>query len=490
MSRRHRVQATVAGAAVAALPLLTLAAVPAQAATPPSRSSMMPAVASYLATRGTTVSVAVYDADTGEEFTYNPSTLHYTASIAKVDILSTLMAHQQATGQPLSYSNQILAQQMIMQSNNTAATELWNEDGGGPGVAAYNAANGGLPSTTMGSGGYWGLTTTTAPDQVQLVKWLAYGDRVLTPDSRAYPLSLMRLVEPTEDWGVSYGVPAGVSVALKNGWLPVGSATNWQVNSIGYINGQGRNYVVAVLTAHDPSMDYGIQTISGVSAILYHHLGGVTAPVPVAAPVGLSPSVAQAYVTKLYPAILQRGVDPAGLAAWSGALEQGTLTPLQVATALTNSGEYHADVVRTAYEAYLGRPADSGGLAAFTGLLARGGTQQQVIASLVASGEFYADSGSTPTGFITRVYERVLHRTPDAAGESTWLHLLSQGVPRTTVAADFLASGEYRTDLVESLYQSALHRAPSTTELDQGITELGQGVNSAQLLAALGAELV
>ena len=72
--------------------------------------------------------------------------------------------------------------------------------------------------------------------------------------------------------GVSAGVAGGVSVALKNGWVPLTGATDWEVNSIGRIKGDGRMYLIAILTAHDPSQAYGIETIEGLSTIVWSDL--------------------------------------------------------------------------------------------------------------------------------------------------------------------------------------------------------------------------
>jgi hypothetical protein len=47
------------------------------------------------------------------------------------------------------------------------------------------------------------------------------------------------------------------------------------VNSIGSVNGHGRNYVLAVLTTHDPAssgLNYGIDTIQHVSQRIWNNL--------------------------------------------------------------------------------------------------------------------------------------------------------------------------------------------------------------------------
>jgi hypothetical protein len=70
---------------------------------------------------------------------------------------------------------------------------------------------------------------------------------------------------------VSGGVPPGTTIAVKNGWLPFGA--NWQIDSIGWIDGHGRDYVLAVLTAANPSEAYGIDTIQGIASYMYQSLG-------------------------------------------------------------------------------------------------------------------------------------------------------------------------------------------------------------------------
>ena len=117
-----------------------------------------------------------------------------------------------------------------------------------------------------------GLTTTTARDEVILVSRFAYPNGVLSSVSRQYGLSLMENIESDQGWGVSGGVPPGTRIALKNGWLPLGPS-NWQIDSIGWIDGHGRNYVLAVLTADNPSEAYGIDTIEGIASYIYRSRG-------------------------------------------------------------------------------------------------------------------------------------------------------------------------------------------------------------------------
>jgi hypothetical protein len=59
-------------------------------------------------------------------------------------------------------------------------------------------------------------------------------------------------------------------VAIKNGWLPLDSANNdWQINSVGWISGNGRDYLIAVLTTRNPTEQYGIDTIDQLAAMVW-----------------------------------------------------------------------------------------------------------------------------------------------------------------------------------------------------------------------------
>jgi hypothetical protein len=65
-----------------------------------------------------------------------------------------------------------------------------------------------------------------------------------------------------------------VTVALKNGWLPLNDdSTDWQINSEGWVSGDGRDYLISVLSTGNPTEQYGIDTISEVSSLIWAALG-------------------------------------------------------------------------------------------------------------------------------------------------------------------------------------------------------------------------
>jgi hypothetical protein len=239
------------------------------------------AAASSATSRSGSLLAAVYDVRTGQSWHLGDGPAQAEASVVKLDILETLLARQGSSA--LSAGDESLSQSMIEDSDNDAATSLWDEAGGAPGIGAYNDSaglTGTTPSACVTCAGFawpgWGLTTTVPADQLALLKQLIVpGPRpLLSGAQRSYALSLMENVAADQRWGVSGGIPAGVTVALKNGWLPLtGANTDWQVNSVGWVSGDGRDYLIAVFTTGNPSMQYGIDTINALSARVWTALG-------------------------------------------------------------------------------------------------------------------------------------------------------------------------------------------------------------------------
>ncbi len=266
----------------AVTPRLTTVVAPA-----PSPSASHPAhadpfgttAASYLSARSGTVLAAVYDLRTGQTWRLGSGPPQAEASVVKLDILETLLAERGGSA-GLASGDRSLAQLMIEDSDNDAATSLWYEVGGPDKIRAFNVAAGltrTAPSSCVVCPGFawpgWGLTTTVPTDQIALLRELVEPGALLTAADRSYALSLMENVTPSQRWGVSGGVPAGVTVALKNGWLPLDSSdTNWQINSVGWISGRGRDYLMAVLTTGNPTEQYGISTIDGLGAIIWRDM--------------------------------------------------------------------------------------------------------------------------------------------------------------------------------------------------------------------------
>jgi hypothetical protein len=228
--------------------------------------SFLDTIAGYSATRADNVTVGVYDIATGRTYAYRSGRVEYTASTVKVDILATLLHQTQAHG-PLSPELQALAVPMIEDSLDSAADALWDQLGP-PAIGAFDRAAG-LTATVPPAVGWWAATPTTVEDRLALLRTVVFPNTLLTPVSRAYVLYLMEHVTPLQDWGATGGVPAGVTVALKNGFALV---ADWQMNTTGWVDGDGRDYLIAVLTNGNETEAYGIETVNTISAIIWRAL--------------------------------------------------------------------------------------------------------------------------------------------------------------------------------------------------------------------------
>jgi hypothetical protein len=206
--------------------------------------------------------LAVLDLTTSQWVSYNGNQEFITASIAKADILATLLYQAQQDKGSLSAHEQSLATLMIEDSDNDAATALWDDAGEASGVAAANEVFG-LKDTTPGPGIKWGITTTTANDQIRLLRQIFATPSKLSASSQAYIRHLMYHVSSEQAWGVPVTADSGTDFAVKNGWLPAPKL--WAINSIGSVTHSGDHLLVAVLSHYNYSMGGGIAVVQGIA---------------------------------------------------------------------------------------------------------------------------------------------------------------------------------------------------------------------------------
>jgi hypothetical protein len=231
----------------------------------------------YLAGRRGQVEADVYDLSTGQQWTLGQQAPQAEESVVKLEILEAVLNQRTAQRVVLSLTEQELTPPMIEQSDNEAATTLWGDVGGTKGMRAFDHKVGLVhtsPSNCLQCPGSswpgWGLTTTTPQDQITLLRQLVQLSGVLDRNDQKYALHLLENVTLSQRWGVSGGVPAGVMVALKNGWLPLDAGnSDWQINSVGWVSGDGRNYLMAVLSTGNPSEQYGIDTLNHLGAMVW-----------------------------------------------------------------------------------------------------------------------------------------------------------------------------------------------------------------------------
>ncbi|MFB8248127.1 serine hydrolase [Streptomyces sp. NPDC001046] len=274
--RRARVLAVAVGTGV--LVPLVAAATPAAAAPPPVTCTSARAglaakltkdITAALATRKGTVAVGLHDRSTNTTCTLRAGTAYDSASVVKVTVLAALLWDAKRTNRYLTDREAGLAKAMITKSDNTATSTLWKQLGLTK-IRNFLAAAG-MTQTRPGADGYWGLTQITVTDEQKLLKLITGRNTVLSDNSRAYILKLMGQVVSSQRWGTPYGVPSGVTVAVKNGWLQR-SSNGWRVHSIGAFKGGGHDYVMTVLTHGNSTMNYGIATIQAVAKVIHRDL--------------------------------------------------------------------------------------------------------------------------------------------------------------------------------------------------------------------------
>ena len=265
----HRRGLLLGGAAGLGLTALG-AAVPATASAAgiDTAAALKAALDRYAATRVGTIGLVVRDNRNGHYFAWRPRTMESYSTI-KVLILVATLKRAQDRHLGLTSTQKSLASRMIRSSDNAATDRLLAQIG--VSTCQRVADQLGLASTVVrgGSSGWWGHSTTTTRDLVQLMNQLVLGT-YLSPGRRAYVRELMATVTSSQRWGLGDPLPSGVHVEQKNGWGPM--ASGYRLNSFGFVSGHGRNHQIAIMSKSPNGFGYGKVTINRVSRIVYDAL--------------------------------------------------------------------------------------------------------------------------------------------------------------------------------------------------------------------------
>jgi len=147
-------------------------------------------------------------------------------------------------------------------------------------------------------------------------------------------------------------------------------------------------------------------------------------------------------VTDDFRKFLDRAPDAAGLAAWVSVLKAG-LTIEELEASIISSPEFFANAGSTdalwlgaVYEALLGRPGDASGLQFWSGQLTAGVTRFGVALAIATSPEQL-------TAQVSDFYFRYLDRAADPAGLTDWVEQLDHGESEQDVIASIVGSTEF-----------------------------------------------
>jgi beta-lactamase class A len=220
------------------------------------------------------VSVQATNLDTGHSYSFGATGGMVTASIVKLDLLEVLLLQHERAGTTLDADEDADAVAMIEHSDNSAAESVFEEIGGRDALDTANPDLGvSTASTVPGQSDYWGLTTTSAHDQVVLLSNLTGAGSPLSEADRTFALELLRDVEGDQQWGAPAAADPGTTFAVKNGWLDVDDDGGlWAVNSDALITVNGDLIAVSVLTQHNDEQS-GITLVESLAKIAADAVG-------------------------------------------------------------------------------------------------------------------------------------------------------------------------------------------------------------------------
>jgi hypothetical protein len=154
-----------------------------------------------------------------------------------------------------------------------------------------------------------------------------------------------------------------------------------------------------------------------------------------------------------------------------------------VANIFTHGPEHFADLVNADYAQYLGRTPNSSEVNYWVNLMEHGASDEQVLAAFIGSPEYFAHVGGTNQAWVDAMYQDLLHRAPDPAGENFWVQALAAGASPTAVAQGFATSYEAEAIVVQNDYQTYLGRQASSAEVNYWVMRFETGTTNEQVIA-------
>jgi C1A family cysteine protease/uncharacterized protein YjdB len=225
----------------------------------------------------------------------------------------------------------------------------------------------------------------------------------------------------------------------------------------------------------------------------------------------------EAFVTRMYRICLQREPDDAGLQGWVSALRSGQATGAQVAYGFYNSPEMvkrrlpNEQYIALAYVGIMGRQADASGKAVWTAVLDSGMSYSCIISGFTRSQEFTnlcgsygivrgdfessepRDQNQGITGFVSRLYTKMLGRSFDADGLNAWCTtilaeptkamLLNVSLTGFMHSPEFEGKGLNDEAFVKVLYRTFLGRECDAAGLKAWVATLQSGSTRDQVAA-------
>jgi beta-lactamase class A len=223
---------------------------------------------------GQRVTASVYDTKSHCWYHLHRTMRITTASVIKAQVLGAVLLQAQDEHRGLDSRERDLIHPMIEYSlNEPYVSDLYADVGG---VAGMNAFDRRMHATATTNTLEYGATVTTSDDRTQIALRMLFGRGPLHRAARQTAWHYLHsVVNPTQRWGITAGVPRGWTVALKNGFYPFGSHL-WRIGSTGFVRAPGRpgGYAVTIMTDQDRTQHAGIKLVERVSRHVAAALAG------------------------------------------------------------------------------------------------------------------------------------------------------------------------------------------------------------------------
>lgn len=201
------------------------------------------------------------------------------ASVVKAMMLVAYLREPGVGSRGLRLDERRLLRPMIVQSDNDAASAVFNRIGSDALLRLARRVGMGRFTTSP----FWGFSQITARDQTRFFLGI---DRLIPRRHRHWAMTLLRDIVPSQRWGLARAVPRGWTLYFKGGW---GSGSGAVDHQIGLLRRGSQRVAVAVLTIGNPDHEYGKATEESIAHRLLRGLAaaataGPPAPAMVAGP--------------------------------------------------------------------------------------------------------------------------------------------------------------------------------------------------------------
>ena len=184
------------------------------------------------------------------------------ASVVKAMLMVAYLNEPSTRNRSLNAHDRELLTPMITESDNDDAQIVFDTVGQG----ALRALAQRVGMTHFATSPVWGETDVTAADQT---RFFLHIDGFIPARHRAYAMSLLAGIVPSQRWGIGEVAPRGWKLYFKGGW---GYGTGLLDHQVALLVRGCARMSIAVLTMHDGSHPYGKDTLKGIFARLLRGL--------------------------------------------------------------------------------------------------------------------------------------------------------------------------------------------------------------------------